>query len=73
MSVYKPQHLSAAELDAVYTQLLKELEVMHLRACVNGRVIDRFGRGQWDTEQGEHLLQQVRDEWEDVKGSLTEG
>lgn len=67
MSVYRPQHLTEAEVDAVLTSLLKELEAMHLRASVKARVIGAFGPNAWDPETGPDIIAAVRQEWRDCK------
>jgi hypothetical protein len=67
--VFKPQHLTDQEVDALYGEQLKQLEAMHLRATVLDRVRQSYGLGNWDPETGEDLIAAVRQEWNDLKAA----
>lgn len=67
--MYQAKHLSPAEIDRVFEQKLKELEVMHLAAMVNQRVLTAFGPGQWDPARGEDLIAAVRHDWQQCQAA----
>jgi hypothetical protein len=56
--------MESDEVDATYTQLMKQLEQMHLIALANAKVLAICPPGQWDTDQGEALIESIKTDWE---------
>lgn len=64
---FKPQYLQSEEVDAIFEDEMRKLEEMHIRSLVVSRHHLAYGKGNWDPDTGEALMDAVRAEWLDIQ------